>query len=219
MDKKEKRRLNKMWEYENDALVRGYKKIAGIDEAGRGPLAGPVVAAAVILPSGLLLENCNDSKKLSPELRQKIYEKIKGNPDIEFGIGIVSHDEIDSLNILRASLLAMTIAVKNLKNPPDYILVDGDAMPVFEIAGRCIVKGDAKSISIAAASIIAKQTRDSIMDEYDKQYGQYGFAKHKGYGTEYHLDMLTKHGPSPIHRRSFLHDKRQEKEIKLWKTD
>lgn len=219
MDEKEKRRLDRMWEYENDAFSRGYKKIAGIDEAGRGPLAGPVVAAAVILPHGFLIEHCNDSKKLSVELREKIFNELDSNPQIEIGVGIVSSEDIDSMNILRASLLAMTIAVKNLKSPPDYILVDGDYLPSPDIEGRCIVKGDSRSISIAAASIIAKQTRDKIMEQYDKIYNQYGFAKHKGYGTSYHLDMLMKHGPSPIHRKTFLPVRKIYEENELWQTD
>ena len=219
MDEKEKRRLNRMWEYENDAFSRGYKKIAGVDEAGRGPLAGPVVAASVILPQGFLIEHCNDSKKLSAELRQKLFNEINSNPQIEIGVGIVSSQDIDSMNILRASLLAMTLAIKNMKCQPDYILVDGDYLPSIEIEGRSIVKGDSKCISIAAASIVAKQTRDKIMEHYDKVYNQYGFAKHKGYGTSYHLDMLMRHGPSPIHRKTFLPVRKIYEESELWQTD
>lgn len=218
MDNQEKRRLNKMWEYENDAFLRGHKRIAGVDEAGRGPLAGPVVAAAVILPDGYLLEKCNDSKKLSPELRQELFVKLTGNSEIEIGVGIITHEEIDRMNILRAALLAMTIAVRNLKIPPDYVLVDGNSLPSFGIESRCIVKGDSRSISIAAASIVAKQTRDAMMNEYDKQYANYGFAKHKGYGTQFHLDMLTKYGPSPIHRKTFLPLRKHYEENDLWQT-
>jgi ribonuclease HII len=218
MDKQEKRRLEKMRLYEDDAFSSGHKFVAGVDEAGRGPLAGPVVAAAVILPQNLLLEKCNDSKKLSSELRCRLFNEITSNPNIHFGVGIVSHEEIDRINILRAALLAMTIAVKNLKVRPDYVMVDGNCTPDFGVESRCIIKGDSKSISVAAASIIAKQTRDAIMDEFDKQYSNYGFSKHKGYGTQYHLDMLMKHGPSPIHRKTFLPVRRQYKEDDLWQT-
>lgn len=218
MDKREKRRLKQMWKYENDALSRGFSLIAGVDEAGRGPLAGPVVAAAVVLPPGLMLENCDDSKRLCPELRSLIYDKIIGNPDIATGTGIVSPEEIDRMNILRATIRAMTLAVMELKTRPDYVLVDGLSIPALGIENRQVIKGDSKSLSIAAASIVAKQTRDSIMKEYDKAYGEYGFAKHKGYGTSEHLESLRKHGPSPIHRKTFLPVRRQYEELDLWQT-
>jgi len=219
MEIDEKRRLKRMWQYENDAFSRGFSVIAGMDEAGRGPLAGPVVAAAAILPKGLMLENCNDSKQLSAKLRQELYEEIMRNPEIETGIGVVPHDKIDEINILRATILAMTLAVRDLKKRPDFVLIDALFIPDLGIENRGVIKGDSRSISIAAASIVAKQTRDNRMLEYDRQYPRYGFAKHKGYGTKHHREMLKIHGPSPIHRKTFLPAREQCEELDLWRTD
>ena len=219
MESDEKRRLKSMWQYENDAFSRGFSVIAGMDEAGRGPLAGPVVAAAAILPRGFMLENCNDSKQLSAKLRQELYEEIMGNPEIETGIGVVPHDKIDEINILRATILAMTFAVRDLKKQPDFVLIDALFIPDLGIENRGVIRGDSRSITIAAASIVAKQTRDNLMLEYDRQYPQYGFAKHKGYGTKYHQEMLKIHGPSPIHRKTFLPAREQCEELDLWQTD
>ncbi len=207
-----------MWEYENDALSRGFSTIAGVDEAGRGPLAGPVVAAAVILPPGLLIENCNDSKKLSARSRSSLYEEIINHPDIKVGTGMASEEEIDAMNILRATIHAMTLAINNLDTRPDLVLIDGLLIPDLDIENRRVIRGDSKSISIAAASIVAKQTRDRIMLEYDKEYALYGFAKHKGYGTRHHFEMLEKHGPSPIHRKTFLPVRKHYEELNLWQT-
>lgn len=219
MESDEKRRLKSMWQYENDAFSRGFSVIAGMDEAGRGPLAGPVVAAAAILPRGFMLENCNDSKQLSAKLRQELYEEIMGNHEIETGIGVVPHDKIDEINILRATILAMTLAVRDLKKQPDFVLIDALFIPDLGIENRGVIRGDSRSITIAAASIVAKQTRDNLMLEHDRQYPQYGFAKHKGYGTKYHQEMLKIHGPSPIHRKTFLPAREQCEELDLWRTD
>jgi len=219
MEKEEKKRLKSMWEYENNALSRGFSIIAGVDEAGRGPLAGPVVAAAAILPRNLMLEKCNDSNQLSPTLRRKLYDEIMGHPDIEVGIGTVSHEQIDQMNILRATIRAMTLAVTDLKKRPDFVLIDALFILDLGIENRGVIKGDSRSLSIAAASIVAKQTRDNLMVEYDKEYPQYGFAKHKGYGTLLHRNMLLKHGPCPIHRKTFLPVRDQCEELELWQTD
>lgn len=189
--------------FEKKARRRGFKAIAGIDEAGRGPLAGPVVAAACMLPKGALIEGIDDSKKLTPEKRMEVYEKIIAYPQVCFGIGIIDSIIIDQINILRATLEAMMLAVAHLSNQPDYLLVDGNQLPPFHIPAEAIVDGDALSFSIAAASIIAKYTRDKIMMEYHLQWPMYGFDEHKGYGTEKHLLALQKEGPCPIHRRSF----------------
>jgi ribonuclease HII len=198
----EQMRLQGLLQYENEARLKGFQTIAGIDEAGRGPLAGPVVAAACIIPQGILLPGVNDSKQLSPAARQKLFQQIKTIPDIIFSIGRVDPAEIDRINIYQATIVAMQHAVEGLSCRPDYLLVDGMKLP-HDIPVLKIIKGDALSQSIAAASIIAKVTRDAMMEEYDKQWPQYGFAKHKGYGTAAHLAALAEHGPCPIHRRSF----------------
>jgi ribonuclease HII len=198
----EQMRLQGLLQYENEARLKGFQTIAGIDEAGRGPLAGPVVAAACIIPQGILLPGVNDSKQLSPAARQKLFQQIKTIPDIIFSIGRVDPAEIDRINIYQATIVAMQHAVGGLSCRPDYLLVDGMKLP-HDIPVLKIIKGDALSQSIAAASIIAKVTRDAMMEEYDKQWPQYGFAKHKGYGTAAHLAALAEHGPCPIHRRSF----------------
>jgi ribonuclease HII len=175
---------------------------AGVDEAGRGPLAGPVVAAAVILPDGCEIDGLNDSKKLSPEKRETLFHQIKSLA-IVTGVGIVEPEEIDRINILRAALLAMEIAVNNLDPQPDYLLIDGNTRTFLLIPQETVVKGDSRCCSIAAASIIAKVIRDSIMDNYHNIYPEYNFKKHKGYPTQEHFEALMKFGPCPIHRKTF----------------
>jgi ribonuclease HII len=175
---------------------------AGVDEAGRGPLAGPVVAAAVILPEECQINGLNDSKKLSPQKRETLFHQIK-RLAIVTGVGIVEADEIDRINILRATLLAMETAVTNLTPRPDYLLIDGNIRTSLLIPQETVVRGDSRCFSIAAASIIAKVIRDSIMDDYHNIYPEYNFNKHKGYPTKEHLDSLKKFGPCPIHRKTF----------------
>ena len=175
--------------------------IAGVDEAGRGSLAGPVVASAVILKDRRFSCEINDSKQLSQKKREKAFAEILKKSIV--GIGIIDEKTIDRINIHQATLRAMEMAIANLRIPPDYIIVDGRMKFVTKCPIKCIVKGDSKSMSIAAASIIAKVTRDGIMSKYDKEYPQYGFAKHKGYGTRLHKETLKKFGPSPIHRYSY----------------
>jgi ribonuclease HII len=191
-----------LWIYEKKARDKGHLTIAGIDEAGRGPLAGPVVAAAVILPDRFPSADVNDSKQLSPVQRDRLYELIYAQA-VAVGIGIVDAIEIDRINILRASLLAMVMAASNLDPAPDCLLVDGNFPVPLALAQQTIVKGDALSLSIAAASIVAKVTRDRLMSRYDQDYPQYGFAGHKGYGTHTHREAIVRHGCCPIHRRSF----------------
>lgn len=185
------------------AYQEGYQIIAGVDEAGRGPLAGPVVAAACIFPRGLVLEGVDDSKKLSPKKREEIYQILVSHPEIDFAIGIVEQTQIDVINILQASLAAMASAIKNLVVEPDFLLVDGNQRPPTEIACKAVVKGDSLSQSIAAASILAKHSRDQMMLQFHLEWPQYGFDKHKGYATRAHLQAIQKHGPCPIHRKSF----------------
>lgn len=188
---------------EKQLRASGYKYIAGVDEVGRGPLAGPVVAAAVILPFAIKISGIKDSKALSDQDRRELYAEIT-QKSLAYSIGIVDEDLVDHYNILRATKNAMHQAVMRLKVSPEYILVDGNFLiPHLKVPQKAIVKGDRKEISIAAASIIAKVTRDDMMLEYDKQYPEYGFKRHKGYGTTEHLAALDEHGPSPIHRRSF----------------
>ena len=190
--------------YEENALKAGYKTICGIDEAGRGPLAGPVYAAAVILPIGLEIKGLNDSKKISEKKREQLFDVICENA-VSYSIGIATEKEIDEINILNATFLAMHRAVEGLNIKPDYALIDGNQYPKIPmLTEETVVKGDAKSMSIAAASILAKVSRDRFMLEKAKEYPQYQFEKHKGYGTKLHYEMLTKFGPSPIHRLSFL---------------
>jgi len=188
--------------FEAEAARSGYRHVAGVDEAGRGPLAGPVVAAAVILPDGLLLPRVNDSKKLSPALREELFEVISREA-LAVGVGFGAHDLVDRINILQATLSAMRDAILSLGQAPDFILIDGISRIPMRIAQRTIKKGDSLSLSIAAASIIAKVTRDRIMVDYDRLYPGYGFAAHKGYGAASHLAAIARLGPSPIHRKSF----------------
>ena len=187
---------------EKSAYQKGYRIVAGIDEAGRGPLAGPVVSAAVILPAALKDPEIIDSKKLTPKRRDRVYEKIY-RLAVAIGVGIVGPVEIDRINILQASLLSMAMAAVNLKPQPDLFLIDGIFKIPHSVPQQAIPKGDTLSISIAAASIVAKVTRDRIMAGYDLYYPEYGFSKHKGYPTRDHKSAILKFGCSPIHRRSF----------------
>lgn len=199
---REKERQSEMYKIENQLLKAGYEIIAGIDEAGRGPLAGPVLAAAAVVPPELFIEGLNDSKKLSPKKREKIYQHML-ELKIPYGLGQASVEEIDQINILNASRLAMKRAVKNLPVMPDYLLIDGNSWSGISIPHQGVVGGDARSLSIAAASIFAKVTRDRIMVKLDKLFPGYGLAKHKGYPTVEHFAALAQLGPSNIHRRSF----------------
>lgn len=191
-----------MLAFEKQAMLNGYKIIAGVDEAGRGPLAGPVVSAAVVLPEAFDIPGINDSKKLSEKKRDALFPVIQAHA-IAFGIGVADHEEIDRINILQASLLSMKRAVEALQLTPDYLLIDGKFKIDSTIDQRPVIKGDALSRSIAAASIIAKVTRDRIMADLDAQYPQYGLKRHKGYPTKAHKEAILTHGPSPVHRRSF----------------
>ncbi len=181
----------------------GKKRIAGVDEAGRGPLAGPVVAAAVIFPPYFYIPEVKDSKKLTPRKREELYALIQEHA-IAYGIGLVTPEEIDRINIRQATFKAMRMAIGQLALSPDYILFDGYELPEKIFPQEAIIHGDALSFTIAAASILAKVYRDRLMIEYDKQFPQYGFARHKGYGTAQHREAVRKFGPSPIHRKSFL---------------
>ncbi len=192
-----------MKEIENSLYEKGFKNIAGIDEAGRGPLAGPVCAAAVILPPDLVIEEINDSKKLSEKKRELLFDKIK-EVAIAYDIQFVEPAVIDEINIKKATALAMHRAVENLKIKADFVIIDGNDNYPYDIPFRYIVKGDAKSQTIAAASILAKVSRDRLMTELDKEYPQYGFAKHKGYGTKAHCEAIQKYGVSKVHRKSFM---------------
>lgn len=203
ISKAEWRRLQTLSMFETAARQEGFSVIAGIDEAGRGPLAGPVVAAACVFPEDVFLAGVNDSKQLTPKKRAELFDQIKSDSRIQYAVGVVSHQEIDNINIYQATIRAMLEAVSQLPCTPDFLLVDGLQLPHPSIATKKIVEGDCKSYSIAAASIIAKETRDQIMCELHEQWPQYGFHKHKGYGTKQHLDALSKYGPCPIHRFSF----------------
>ena len=192
-----------LWAIENSLYAEGYKMICGVDEAGRGPLAGPVCAAAVILPKGLILPGLNDSKKLTDKKRRELFPVIKEQA-IAYGIGLASHEEIDEINILQATYLAMERAIAQLEGKADFALIDGNRAKDFGLPVRTVVKGDSLSASIAAASVLAKVTRDDLMLEMAQQYPGYGFEIHKGYGTKAHYAALTEMGASPIHRMTFL---------------
>lgn len=194
-------RTKSMQKYENEYAA--YANICGVDEAGRGPLCGPVVAGAVILPKNCDILYINDSKKLSEKMRDTLYEEISKRA-IAWGVGIVSPERIDEINILQATYEAMRIAIGNLSVTPDILLNDAVTIPDIDIMQVPIIKGDAKSQTIAAASIMAKVTRDRIMAQYDELYPEYGFAKHKGYGTKAHIEAIKEYGPCPIHRRTFI---------------
>ena len=203
MKEKEEARLLVLKEHENELRNKGFKTICGIDEAGRGPLAGPVVVASVIMPADSMIEGVNDSKKISEKKREKIYDQILEEA-LSYGIAIIGQDEIDEINILNATKKGLTVSLQELTEKPDLIVVDAlNGIDTMGIPYESIIKGDAKCYSIAAASILAKVTRDRIMREWDKIYTQYGFEKHKGYGTAAHIAAIKEHGLCPIHRRSF----------------
>ncbi|MCI9257646.1 ribonuclease HII [Acutalibacter sp.] len=189
--------------HQREAQSRGYLRVCGIDEAGRGPLAGPVCAVAVILPDGLEIEGLNDSKKLTEKKREALFDVITARAEA-YGIGWASEQEIDQVNILQATFLAMTRAVEALSLPADFALVDGNRMPPLSIPGEIIVKGDGKAACIAAASVLAKVSRDRALRELDQRHPEYGFAQHKGYGTKAHYAAIKQYGLLPEHRRSFL---------------
>lgn len=196
--------MSELWKYEHAAFEKGFDVVCGVDEAGRGPLAGPVCAAAVILPRDLEIEGLNDSKKLSDKRRRALYDVITEQA-IAYGIAMVDEKTIDEINILQATFLAMKQAVEQLSVRPSLALVDGNREPEFgEIPVQTIIRGDSLSANIAAASILAKVTRDRFMEEQDEIYPQYGFAVHKGYGTQAHYAALREFGPCPIHRMTFL---------------
>lgn len=201
-----------MLDYSFDASHKSenIKIICGVDEAGRGPLAGPVVAAACVLPDGLIIEGLDDSKKLTEKKREKIFEIILEKA-LDYSIASASVEEIEEINILNAAMLAMKRAIDGLELKPDLALIDGNTSRGFTVPTKTVVHGDAISQSIAAASILAKVTRDRLCYEYDKEYPEYGFAKHKGYGTKLHTDAIKQYGVTPIHRPSFL--------VKLLKND
>ncbi len=189
--------------YENKAYANGYNYVCGVDEAGRGPFAGPVCAAAVILPKGMIIDGVNDSKKLTEKKREKLFDVIK-EAALSYSIAWASVEEIESINILNAAMLAMKRAIEGLDVKADFAYIDGNKTPPTDIPCEAVIKGDASSMSIAAASILAKVSRDRLMLEYAKQYPEYGFEKHKGYGTKVHTAAILKYGECPIHRPSFL---------------
>jgi ribonuclease HII len=207
MKEKEEERLKRLKAEENKLYTnQNIKYICGIDEAGRGPLAGPVVVGAVILPKDSMIEGVNDSKKISEKKRELLYEKIT-NEAISYAVGIIDHEQIDNINILNATKLALTNSLKNLSVKPDVILVDAlTKIDTLGIPYISAIKGDANFYSIAAASIIAKVTRDRMMYEWDKVYPAYGFAKHKGYGTAFHIEAIRENGLCSIHRKTFIKD-------------
>jgi len=191
-----------LWAFENEARKSGYSLIAGIDEAGRGPLAGPVVSAAVVLPETFCVDDVDDSKKLTPKKRLDLFPEIQ-KAALAVGVGIVEAETIDCINVLQAALLSMAKAVENLAIQPDYLLIDGPFQIPLDLPQNALPKGDSLSTSIAAASIIAKVTRDRIMADFDRIYPEYGFSKHKGYPTKAHRAAIRKYGCSPIHRKTF----------------
>lgn len=192
-----------MWQYEQELFSQGYELVCGIDEAGRGPLAGPVCAAAVILPAGMEIPGLNDSKKLTDKKRRELFPIIKEQA-IAYGIGLADHAEIDEINILQATFLAMERALAQLPVKPQFALVDGNREKDFGLPVKTVVKGDSLSANIAAASVLAKVTRDDLMEQYALEYPGYGFEVHKGYGTKAHYEAISRLGPSSIHRMTFL---------------
>jgi ribonuclease HII len=203
LPKSEQQRLAKLTEFETKARAEGYQRIVGVDEVGRGSLAGPVVAAACSILEGLFFPGINDSKLLLPKKRKVLFSQLSQHPGVCYGIGIVDHTVIDQINILQATLEAMRAAVRQLPLQPDYLLVDGIHSFMEEIYSEPIIKGDSRSQTIAAASILAKETRDAIMVEYHQLYPQYNFDENKGYATETHRKALSLYGPCPIHRLTF----------------
>lgn len=204
MNIEEKQRLENMLIYEKKYFNLGHKYIAGVDEAGRGPLCGPVVAAAVIfLNNDICIEGINDSKKISEKKREKIYDEIINNENIIYAVGVSDVDVIEKVNILNATKLAMKEAISKLKIKPNYVLIDGNQDIDITIPRSTLISGDAKSASIAAASIVAKVTRDRMLRKYDEMYPEYGFLKNKGYGTKVHIEAIKKYGLCKIHRPSF----------------
>lgn len=195
--------MTELWELENEIYAEGFDLICGVDEAGRGPLAGPVCAAAVILPRDIEIAGLNDSKKLTDKKRETLYDVICENA-LTYGIAFASVEEIESINILNAAMLAMNRAIEKLTPQPQLALIDGNRNSAINIPSRCVIKGDAKCADIAAASILAKVTRDRYMLEMAEKYPEYHFEKHKGYGTKLHYEALREYGPSEIHRPSFL---------------
>ncbi len=199
-----------MLQYEHETWQDGYRAVAGVDEAGRGPLAGPVVAAAVVMEPGFLVREegaslrlLTDSKKITARRRDLFFDLLTASAEVRYAVAIVDAAEIDATDILRATHCAMARALAGISPAPDFALVDGRPVPGLPCASRAVVRGDGASLSIAAASVLAKVTRDRFMQDLDRRYPQYGFARHKGYGTRAHLDALRAYGPSPCHRRSF----------------
>ena len=195
--------MTELWTLENEIYAEGFTLICGVDEAGRGPLAGPVCAAAVILPRDLEIDGLNDSKKLTEKKREALYDPIREQA-IAYGIAFATVEEIEELNILNATFLAMNRAIEKLNPAPELALIDGNRSTGIRFPSRCVVKGDAKCADIAAASVLAKVTRDRYMLQMAEKYPGYHFEQHKGYGTKLHYDALREYGPSPIHRMSFL---------------
>ena len=195
--------MSELWELENELYAQGYSLLCGVDEAGRGPLAGPVCAAAVILPAGLEIPGLNDSKKLSEKQREALFEPIKAAAKA-YGIAFATVEEIENLNILNATFLAMNRAISQLYPQPDLALIDGNRNTGITVPSRCVVKGDSRCADIAAASVLAKVSRDRYMLEMAEKYPEYGFERHKGYGTKLHYEAIRQYGPCPIHRLSFL---------------
>lgn len=195
--------MTDLWTLENEIYTEGYSRICGVDEAGRGPLAGPVCAAAVILPRGLVIPGLDDSKKLSEKKRERLYDLICREA-VSYGVAFATVEEIERLNILQATFLAMNRAIAELSVPVELAIIDGNRSSGITVPSRCVVKGDSTCADIAAASILAKVTRDRYMLELDGKYPQYAFAKHKGYGTKLHYEKLREYGASEVHRMSFL---------------
>ncbi len=208
--------LDALIEHELTLWKSGYKMIAGVDEVGRGPLAGPVVACACILPKGIVFHGIKDSKMLSHEERKRFSDYLTTRPDVIWALGIVSPEKIDEINILRATLLAMKEAIDALSQKPDFVLVDGRDRPPTTIDTQALIKGDTLSQSIGAASIIAKVYRDELMDRYHEQYPHYGFNAHKGYGTAQHKKAIEAHGLCPIHRKTFAKQEPQKESLTLF---
>ena len=198
-----RRRMSELWELENELYAQGYSLLCGVDEAGRGPLAGPVCAAAVILPAGLEIPGLNDSKNLSEKQREALFEPMKAAAKA-YGIAFASVEEIENLNILNATFLAMNRAISQLSPQTELALIDGNRNTGITVPSRCVVKGDSRCADIAAASVLAKVSRDRYMLEMAEKYPEYGFERHKGYGTKLHYDAIRQYGPCPIHRLSFL---------------